>query len=433
MTKALQLFSRLVLTLTFLSLFAYAIVIAITTTNKLGIVQEPLKAFANFPGTVYSALKSFKNPERLVREDPNFERLNHLDYDVFALNSLFANSRWNISLTNLKDDEVIHEWYIEEKDYKYTGRNFSHSEPKQPILFPDKSLVFATDESKNLYRIDKDSKIMWKNSDFIFHHSVNPDHEGNIWVCTREQIEFKKLKSGYWDNSIVKIDKNTGKVLFNKSITEIFLENNLLYFIHGMNNSIKPKGTDPQHLNDIEAVFEDGPYWKKGDVFLSLRNRSLIVLYRPSTNKIIRTILGPFYSQHDVDIISDSTISIFNNNISRVPKSNYSKTAVENKTIDLKELTLNHFAEVVIYNFKDSTFKSLYSDQFIKEKIFTITQGVHRILANGDVFVESQNNGKIFIFNEEDFILKDYINQPKDNLVEPPHWIRLYENLEFLQ
>ena len=56
----------------------------------------------------------------------------------------------------------------------------------------------------------------------------------------------------------------------------------------------------------------DGKFWKSGDVFLSLRNQSMILLYRPSTNKIIWKGTGPFFRQHDVDVLNDHKISIFN-------------------------------------------------------------------------------------------------------------------------
>ena len=40
----------------------------------------------------------------------------------------------------------------------------------------------------------------------------------------------------------------------------------------------------------------------------------LVILYRPSNNKIIKVIRG-FLNQHDVDIIDDRRISIYNNNL----------------------------------------------------------------------------------------------------------------------
>ena len=71
---------------------------------------------------------------------------------------------------------------------------------------------------------------------------------------------------------------------------------------------------DPIHLNDIQPVNFDGEFWKKGDVFLSLRHQSMVLLYRPSTNEIIWKGTGPFFHQHDVDILDNHRISIFNNN-----------------------------------------------------------------------------------------------------------------------
>jgi hypothetical protein len=89
---------------------------------------------------------------------------------------------------------------------------------------------------------------------------------------------------------------------------------------------------------------------EQGDVFLSIRNQSAIIHYRPSTNKVINYITGPFAQQHDVDIISDKEISIFNNN-------NF--------------FVNNEHSEVVIYNFETKKFRKLFNDQLQKENFKT--------------------------------------------------------------
>ena len=104
---------------------------------------------------------------------------------------------------------------------------------------------------------------------------------------------------------------------------------------------------DPFHLNDIEPIKSDGEYWNKGDLFLSLRNLSLIIHYRPSSNKILKLIRGPFFQQHDVDIISDSKIALFNNN---------------SKVYKLKRSD-NRNSNVVIYDFKTSKFQKYLDDE----------------------------------------------------------------------
>ena len=98
-----------------------------------------------------------------------------------------------------------------------------------------------------------------------------------------------------------------GKILYNKSVTQIFLDNDYKYLVFGQ---WIESFNDTIHLNDIQPVLKDGLYWKKGDVFLSMRRLSMIMHFRPSTNKIINIITGPFYQQHDVDIISNKEISL---------------------------------------------------------------------------------------------------------------------------
>ena len=56
-----------------------------------------------------------------------------------------------------------------------------------------------------------------------------------------------------------------------------------------------------------------GPDWKKGDLFLSLRNVSAVLLYRPSTDQIVWMKRGPWIGQHDVDILDDHRIGIYDN------------------------------------------------------------------------------------------------------------------------
>ena len=111
------------------------------------------------------------------------------------------------------------------------------------------------------------------------------------------------------DDGISKISTD-GKIMLQKSVSQILIENGYKHLLFG-HQEFK---SDPIHLNDIQPVLKDTKYFKKGDLFLSLRNLSFIILYRPSTNTIIKIISGPFSNQHDVDIINDKQISIFNNN-----------------------------------------------------------------------------------------------------------------------
>ena len=116
----------------------------------------------------------------------------------------------------------------------------------------------------------------------------------------------------FTDTAIFKFNAD-GEILYRKSVLEILIENHILptnFAFSAAYDGI----LNPIHLNDIQPALSDTKYWNRGDLFLSIKNQSAIVQYRPDTNQVISYLVGPFARQHDVDIISDTEISIFNNN-----------------------------------------------------------------------------------------------------------------------
>lgn len=432
MKKILKVIPKIILFIALLDFFAFLIYNASTGRTDRGFITQTLKEFARFPIVFHEAISEVKDPEKYIDASEEFEPINNLTDDIYAVNAHYEDMKWVISLSNLKNDSVLYRWYLRERDFNTFGteRIFSHSIPRQPILLSDSSIIFSTCVSRNLFRIDKDSKIIWHNTNHSFHHSINLDSDNNLWTCTHVFAPKKHEKKAriITDDFIAKIDIESGKTLFIKSIREILVENGMPYVVYGNYHL-----TDPFHLNDIQPVLKDGTYWKTGDLFISLRNKSMILLYRPSTNKILRVIKGGFFFQHDVDIETDSTITLFNNNVT-TSISQYSETPDgEQYKFTLPEHPyLNEISEVVRYNFIDSSFSLVYHNQFIDNKIFTDSEGLHYIFPNGDMFVESQNEGKVYIFNNDELKLRKFFNPIKKGKIEPPHWVRIYEDIDFL-
>ena len=283
-------------------------------------------------------------------------------------------------------------------------------EYRHPLILDDGSLISDSDYSI-IFKIDFCSNIKWINEE-KFHHSKMLDHEGNIWVNgqmnPKSQYVIKYFIKNYLDDSIIKINTN-GKILFNKSITEILIENKIMDQNNklSLNNNLNTIQQDPIHSNDIEPAFINTNYWKQGDVFISMRNQSAIIHYRPSTNKVVNYITGPFSQQHDIDIISDEEISIFNNN---------------NFFID------NKHSEILVYNFRSKTFKKLFNDQLKKENFYTHTQGLSHIFKDGSLMVEEQNDGRIILFNNKGEKEWEFINKDKNGDIGFISWSRIIED-----
>lgn len=277
-----------------------------------------------------------------------------------------------------------------------------------PFLTEDGGLIFK--DGTPLVKIDKNSQLVWQNQENAFHHSIEQDHEGNFWIPTSAypyQIDRRYVGSkhgNYIDDTITKVSAD-GEILFQKSVSNILIEHNLEFLLFTEIDFRK----DPVHLNDIQPVLTDGPYWKRGDVFLSPRHQSMIILYRPSTNEIIWKGTEQIALQHDVNILDNHRISIFNNNV---------HIFYDGKYVDGN-------SEIIIYDFKTDSY-SKYLDESLKQyDVRTISGGRSQILDNDDLFIEEQDYGRLLYFNKDTSLQWQYVNRADDGKVFLLNWSRI--------
>ena len=332
-------------------------------------------------------------------------------------------SRSVVDIIDLNNFEIIHTYKhdINEMNDKVTNTKEFPTQKidnspirfryQHPLLFEDGSLTAI---SGLVFKIDFCSNLQWINDEEIFHHSKMLNPEGNIWIGgqmnPRSQYVKKYAIKDFSDDSIIKINTD-GKILYNKSVTEILIENNIVADNFALTTSLSNQ-LDPIHLNDIEPAFTDTEYWQQGDVFISIRHQSAIIHYRPSTNKVINYITGPFAQQHDVDIISDKEISIFNNN---------------NFFVD------NDYSEVLIYNFETKKFRKLFNDQLQRENFKTSSEGLSHIFKDGSLMVEEQNHGRIILFNDKGEKEWEFVNKDNKGYVTYVSWSRIIEDEQFIR
>ena len=325
-----------------------------------------------------------------------------------------------VDIVDLNNFEIIHTYQHDVTEMNEQVQNtkefprikIDHSpirfEYHHPLVLDDGSLIGIYPMGP-VYKIDFCSNLKWINDEETFHHSQELDHEGNIWVGGQMNPKSKFVEKyawrDYWDDSIIKINTD-GKILYNKSVTEILIENNLV------DKNIFEYFFDLIHLNDIEPALNNTQYWKLGDLFLSPRHQSSIIHYRPSTNKVINYIKGPFAMQHDVDIISTSEISIFNNN---------------------EFFSDNEYSEILIYNFETGKFRNLFNDQLKKEKFKTSSEGLSHIFRDGALMVEEQNHGRIILFNNKGEKEWEFVNKDKNGDIGFISWSRVVEDELFIE
>jgi hypothetical protein len=402
---------------------------------KAGWISQTALTLAEIPANLK---KLFGND--LLKVEDRFPTLDGFNGTSNTEESYLLLSRYDgdlkegvVELIDLRNFEILHTWnpdidafnnLVEQVDeFKYLERDVNNSRSKifHPKLTQDGGLLFQGDTP--LRKIDTCSNLIFQNAHDSFHHSIETDIDGNIWVPSHkypQSLPIEKVgrnttqDGGFNDDGIVKLSPD-GEILFEKSVSQIFIDNGLEYLLFSVGDRMF--AVDPIHLNDIQPVNFDGEFWKKGDVFLSLRHQSMIVLYRPESNEIIWKGTGPFFHQHDVDILDDHRISIFNNN---------SKDFEEDNVVDGHN-------EVIIYDFKTNGYSSYLQDSLVKNKVRTITAGRGQILFNGDLFIEESNYGRTLYLNADGSLRWTHVNRAENGNVYRVGWSRILYTEEDIQ
>lgn len=338
-----------------------------------------------------------------------------------------------VELIDLKTFSVLHTWNpdidafnqsIEKVDeFRFLDRDNNDSRQLlyHPKLTKDGGLLFGWESP--LRKIDACSNLIFQNAHDMFHHSIETDNEGNIWVPSHiypQSLPVKTIgrksfdEKAYKDDAIVKLSPN-GEILFEKSVSQIFIDNGLEYLLFAVGDSFF--SPDPIHLNDIQPVDFNGEFWNKGDVFLSLRNQSMILLYRPLTNKIIWKGTGLFFNQHDVDIVNEYTISVFNNNM---------KAFVNGNSVDGNN-------EIIFYDFRKNEYSTYLNESLVKSDVRTKKEGLSEILPNGDLFLEETNFSRILYFNADGSLRWTYLNRAENGKTYRVGWSRILYNEDDFQ
>ncbi len=381
-------------------------------STKFGLISKGALFLAEIPKNLKDI---FINDSALPTD-----RLNHTDFrfkgipnqeERYMLLSRFDGKiqQGIVELIDLTNFETLHVWNPDFDDFnadinttgfahlKNLYRDFNEGRARlfHPFFLENGDLIFIYP----LRKIDSCSNLVFQNFETVFHHSIEMDHQGNFWIPSRifpsslENIFGPEhyVDGGFNDDAITKISPD-GEIIFKKSVAEIFIENNMEHLLYSSSDKFK---NNPIHLNDIQPVTLDGNFYKKGDIFISLRHQSMILLYRPSLNKILWHSSGMFFFQHDVDILDANSISIFNNNA----KPFFNGVRVDGHN------------EVLIYDFNEDKYNSYLKNSLSINDVRTVTGGLNTILPNNDLFIEESDFGRFLYFNSDGSLRWTFINQ----------------------
>lgn len=390
-------------------------------TNRFGPLSRAAVTVAEIPETVKelakgdTSMQAFQ-PHRFADEPAGWTIAPDAGLTGYVLLSHYDGDRGRhvVQLVALADGTLKHEWLPDADTLlegaprdsqiaEYTLWNTGHYRAIHPYLTPDGELLIK-DHQSFLYALDACGKKLWEQTGVLLHHSTESDGAGGTWIPGYvEPSAIEKIAPDFVDDALVHVGAK-GEVLLRKSVTQILLDHGMEYAVFGAGRYQK----DPIHLNDIEPVLADGPYWKKGDLFLSLRHLSMILLYRPATDEVIWQQQGPWLAQHDVDILDDHRIAVFNNR------------AYDRGT----GARVQGVNGITVYDFATGTDSEPWKTAFEGADVHTLFEGLFTVLPGDVAMIEEENSGRLLFARPDGTVLASFINTGKDGISYRMGWSR---------
>ncbi len=276
---------------------------------------------------------------------------------------------------------------------RYENWNNAYFRYIHPYLTEEGGLL-VKNHNAPLFMLSPCGDIRWSLSEYLFHHSTSSDGEGGFWIPSfKLDGRPDDLSPKFVRDTLVRVNSE-GDVIFEEPLDEVFVKNGLRHLLFPVAHFYN----DPMHLNDIEPVLTSGPHWQKGDLFLSFRTPSLIALYRPSTRKIIWSKAGPWLSQHDVDVLDDHRIAVFNNNA-------YDRGF---------GARVEGISETLIYDFETGSVESPFREALERVKAATVSEGLQDFTPSGHLIFEEANRGRIFVLDDTGKMVATFVNRAEN-------------------
>lgn len=326
--------------------------------------------------------------------------------------------RHKLELVQLPTMRAVHSWTLHPDKLlrnvadlsRYEFRNVwdeAHFRQIHPWVEENGDLIVKEHDSP-IFRVNACGDLRWTLQDAIYHHAMEADAEGNLWVpSVAQRHRIQRTHDRFRDDSFSQVSP-AGKLLYTQSVAQMLVR-------HGYANwlfTIDMYRDDAVHLNDIQPVLADGPYWEKGDVFLSLRNLSTLMLYRPSTDEIVWMRRGPWTSQHDIDILDDHRIGVYDN-------------AIEDR--GLGPYFPFGASQVMVYDFATDKVSMPLQKAMESNKVRTWMEGLFASLPGGLTMIEDSIEGRIIIFRPDGRVAAEFFNRASDGFRYHLGWSRYVE------
>ena len=297
----------------------------------------------------------------------------------------------------------------------------THSELK--IIYVDlkENFLYALSKLGDItkYDIGQDSISESWTVQVNSHHEIFVDESGTIFSpiyiplsddsekLTENLKFFKNVLGGnnsrtygkdrqlFREDGVIVIDTD-GNILSHEGFTKLFHDNGMEALIYGVGGL----EVDPYHINSVYPAQKDFPAngILKGDLLVSLRHRSMLLIYRPSSRDVIWYQIGPWVNQHSAKFDEKGNIFVFNNTVVDTHNNRTSETAA---------FFGDSNNEIIYYDFSKQKSEERFSECIPPRDIQTKTGG--SLLVNSSHVVVYYSNSGISVLCNPTTFEKHYI------------------------
>ena len=297
-----------------------------------------------------------------------------------------------VEIIDLDRRRVVHAW----KPVSGGRLNRFHVLPDGSLLAGGRGVTF---------RMDACSNVVWERS-LGAHHAYERGVDGNFWSPWHvAPLTIPHTTPDFVEDGFIRFSP-AGEVLARVALSGALMRAGHRHLLYGV--GARSHGS-PFHMNDVEPVLQDGPFWRRGDLFVSLRNSSVVLLYRPATDEVLWLQAGPWLQQHDVDVVSDSEISVYSNNAFRDE---------DRPIFGAGVLGAN---EVYVHDFATGETRSPWREVMRRHDVRTGHRGGATLFADGSLMLEESVHGRILTLSPDGELVWSYVNRASDGVVYEIH------------
>jgi Arylsulfotransferase (ASST) len=404
-------------------LFGWAVQYKAVGGEGGGVVGGLILRIAHLPDPVFKILQGQIQPQGiefrkfagLRISDPTFRETGTMLVSSYSAEHGVSTA----FLYDLQTRKVLHEWIppveqiLAQTTYHDEGNIKLNYRTQHPVLLENGDIVFTSGEGP-LVRMTACGKLVWT-VDRHFHHSINRSRDGHLFVpivigpTAASSTAASPMVSPMRNDGFAEVSLD-GKILQEWSLADILERHGFLGLLYG----VGPYEEDRFHLNDVEPIWRTDDYVRAGDLVLSIRHLSTVLLYRPATDAIVWLQTGPWLNQHDVDYLGDGIFTIFGNDSVRG---------------DASRPSLRGYNTIWQYDQKSGRASERLPLKHVG--IFTKSEGLHRVLENGDIFIEETDRGLIHRVSGDGMRLRwSYAHGIGDGRIGALHWSRYFTHDE---